>query len=779
MRDLLTSLLDSSGFTPGRHQGGWSSELIWLHISADLMIWLAFLAIAMTLVYFIRRRPRTPFPWMFWMFGLFIVSCGFTHFMNVVTFEDPVYRLSALIKIITALASWATVLALIPLIPKALSLRSPADLEREIAERKRVEESLRQSEERFRLLVEGVSDYAIFWLAPDGRVVNWNKGAQRILGYSAEEIVGHHFACFYPPEDLEHGKPEHLRKDAATEGRKEDEGWRVRKDQSRFWAHVVITALRDASGQLLGFAKVTRDLTGRKQTEEKFRGLLDSAPDAMLIVQKDGRIVQVNTQTEQMFGYRREELLGKPAEILVPERFRSKHPKQRSGYFVRPGIQPDAKTNGQELYGLRKDASEFPVEISLSPLETETGTLVCSSIRDISERKQAEVAIHQQSRILKCILDSIGDAVLVADESGQFLLFNPAAEELFRLGPSPTITDTWTKRYGLFAPDMITPYPTRELPLVRAMRGESVDGAEVYVRHAAVSDGIWTSANARPLKDEQGTVRGGVVVFRNITERKQAEEQLTAFALQLKRSNRELQEFASVASHDLQEPLRKIQAFGDRLQAKLSTGLDSQARDYLERMLTAASRMRSLIDDLLTFSRVTTKAQPFLPVDLNLIAHEVLSDLESRLHQTGGKVEVAELPTIEADPLQMRQLFQNLMSNGLKFHRAEQAPLLKIQARILPPGTRVNHSASDVRFCEISVQDNGIGFDEKYLDRLFHVFQRLHGRSEYEGTGMGLAICRRITERHGGAITAKSAPGKGATFFVTLPLKHTPGGKSP
>jgi two-component system sensor kinase FixL len=498
----------------------------------------------------------------------------------------------------------------------------------------------------------------------------------------------------------------------------------------------------------------------------------------MLIVQKDGSILQVNSRTEQLFGYPREELLGKPAEILVPERFRGKHPMQRSGYFIRPGSATEAKPNGQELYGLRKDASEFPVEISLTPLESDTGTMICSSIRDISERKQAEAAIHRQSRILKSILDSIGDAVLVADENGQFLLFNPAAENLFRLGASPNITETWTKRYGLFAPDMITPYPTRELPLVRAIRGESVDGAEIYVRHEGISEGIWTSANARPLKDDEGTVRGGVVVFRNITERKEAEEQLTAFAGQLKRSNRELQEFASVASHDLQEPLRKIQAFGDRLQARSGAALDSQARDYLERMLTAASRMRSLIDDLLTFSRVTTKAQPFLPVNLNVITREVLSDLENRLHQTGGKVEVADLPTVEADPLQMRQLLQNLISNGLKFHRTEQVPLLKIQARILPPGTKVNNAAGNVRLCQITVQDNGIGFDERYLDRLFHVFQRLHGRSEYEGTGMGLAICRRIAERHGGTITAKSTPGKGATFFVTLPLTHSLGGKA-
>jgi PAS domain S-box-containing protein len=243
---------------------------------------------------------------------------------------------------------------------------------------------------------------------------------------------------------------------------------------------------------------------------------------------------------------------------------------------------------------------------------------------------------------------------------------------------------------------------------------------------------------------------------------------------ELARSNAELQEFAYIASHDLQEPLRKIQAFGDRLQAQYSENLGDRGKDYLARMHNAAARMQALIHDLLSLSQVITKAQPFVSVDLGQVTQEVLLDLELAIEQTGGCVEVGELPTIEADPLQIRQLIQNLISNALKFHRAEVTPVIKVSSQMLEVEQGVTEKLV-VTLCQITIEDNGIGFDEKYLDRIFNVFQRLHNRSEYEGTGMGLAICRKVAERHGGTITALSTPGQGATFIVTLPIKQAEG----
>lgn len=269
----------------------------------------------------------------------------------------------------------------------------------------------------------------------------------------------------------------------------------------------------------------------------------------------------------------------------------------------------------------------------------------------------------------------------------------------------------------------------------------------------------------RPLGDQMGIALAQAQLLEQ--ETRQREE--------LARSNHELQQFANVASHDLQEPLRKIQAFGDRLKLHHASGLTDQGQDYLARMQEAAKRMQTLINDLLTFSRVTTKAQPFGPVNLNQVVQGVLLDLEVRLEQTHGQVEVGEMPTLEADPLQMRQLFLNLISNALKFHRPSEPPQVKVKARLLDSPEQSTPATAEMEYCQITVADNGIGFDEKYLDRIFNVFERLHSRQAFAGTGMGLAICRRIAERHGGTISAKSIPGEGVIFTVTLPVNQYQG----
>ncbi len=245
----------------------------------------------------------------------------------------------------------------------------------------------------------------------------------------------------------------------------------------------------------------------------------------------------------------------------------------------------------------------------------------------------------------------------------------------------------------------------------------------------------------------------------NISDRKKAEGKLTALAGKLEFSNRELEQFAFIASHDLQEPLRKIQAFGDRIGTKYRDKLDEEGKEYLTRMQNAAKRMQQFIRDLLKYSRVATHPEPPDTVDLRQTVMEVISDLELIIQRWGADVEVFELPAVKVEKSQIHQLFQNLIANALKFH-GEKQPHIKIYSQ------RTDHD------CQIFVEDNGIGFDEKYLDRIFAPFQRLHGRSVYEGTGMGLAICRKIVERHGGSITAKSKPGAGSTFIITLPVRQ-------
>jgi signal transduction histidine kinase len=258
-----------------------------------------------------------------------------------------------------------------------------------------------------------------------------------------------------------------------------------------------------------------------------------------------------------------------------------------------------------------------------------------------------------------------------------------------------------------------------------------------------------------------------------IEEHKRSEQELRLYAAKLEWINRELQDFASVASHDLQEPLRKIRTFGGRLVDKYGETLDSTGQDYLNRMLNAAERMQALLDALLTYARVTTKAQPYVEFELAEVAAEVLSNLEARIEQAGAKISLGKLPTIQADRSQMVQLLQNLILNAIKFHRPGEHPVVKVYGHTLEPQEEESlYGIAGGPLCEIRVVDNGIGFNEKYLDRIFAPFQRLHGRTEYEGAGMGLAICQKIAERHGGKITAHSKPGAGSTFVVTLPAKQ-------
>jgi light-regulated signal transduction histidine kinase (bacteriophytochrome) len=257
---------------------------------------------------------------------------------------------------------------------------------------------------------------------------------------------------------------------------------------------------------------------------------------------------------------------------------------------------------------------------------------------------------------------------------------------------------------------------------------------------------------------------------RDIGLRKKVEQEQARHAAELERSNRDLEQFAYVASHDLQEPLRKIRAFGDRLEIKCRDSLDETARECVQRMQSAAARMQELIEGLLTLSRVTTRAKDFVQVDLGKTVREVLGDLEAQIERVHGRVEVGKLPTIQAEPLQIRQLFQNLIGNALKFHQPGEEPLVKVDARYVHGREEGQPRKSPAEEqCRITIEDNGIGFEEQYAERIFGIFQRLHTRDVYEGTGIGLAICRRIAEYHGGTISVRSSLGKGATFEVLLP----------
>ncbi len=412
---------------------------------------------------------------------------------------------------------------------------------------------------------------------------------------------------------------------------------------------------------------------------------------------------------------------------------------------------------------------------------------VASGIALGIRRKRTEAALRESEANFRQLAEAMPPIVWVGRPDGGHEYYNRRWHEYTGLTPEESLGFGW--RTALHPDDR---QMSIDLWALACRTGERYE-LECRFRNRD-GDFRWFLGQALPVRDEAGRAVRWFGACTDIDDRKKAEAALRQARAELEdrvrertadlastnaallRSNRELEQFAYVASHDLQEPLRKIQAFGDRLVTRYADRLDDNGKDYLARMQSAAGRMRTLIDDLLTFSRVATRNEPFhAAVDLTRLAEEVVSDLEGRIQQTGGRVEIGALPTLEADPTQMRQLLQNLIANGLKFHRAGVPPVVQVEAR---DPIELADPPPDLRsgpWCEITVRDNGIGFDEAYRERIFQIFQRLHGRNEYEGTGIGLAVCRKIVERHGGVLQASATPGEGAVFVVILPVRQSSG----
>lgn len=389
---------------------------------------------------------------------------------------------------------------------------------------------------------------------------------------------------------------------------------------------------REFAAQLEELRRQNEEL---RSSEAKFLGLFENAPDSIIILDSRARIVLVNTQTEKMFGYRREELLGKEIEMLVPERFRGQHIGNRNSYYANPHTRPMGM--GLDLFVLCKDGSEMPVEISLSPLRLADGLFITSIIRDVTERKKYEDYIKNINQELEARVQ------------------------------------------------------------------------------------------------------------------KRTEE--------LARSNAELEQFAYVASHDLQEPLRMVASYTQLLAKRYQGRLDADADEFINYAVDGANRMQRLINDLLAYSRVSTKGREFQPTDCAEVLKRTLQNLQLAIEESGGTITHDQLPTVMADGLQLSQVFQNLIANGLKF-RADRPPHVHISAQ---------RRETDWLF---SVADNGIGIDPQYFDRIFIIFQRLHGPKDYTGSGIGLSICKKIVERHGGKIWVDSEYGKGSTFYFTIPIRE-------
>ncbi|HXJ11991.1 MAG TPA: PAS domain S-box protein [Candidatus Limnocylindrales bacterium] len=626
----------------------------------------------------------------------------------------------------------------------------------DITERKRIEESVAESEKRFRGLLEAAPD-AIVIVNRDGEIVLVNSQTERTFGYSRTELLGQKMEMLVP-DRYRDNHPQH-RSGFFTAPRSRSMGvglelHGLRRDGTEFPVEISLSPLETEDGILVSSA--IRDVTERKKAEEKFRALLQAAPDAMVIVDREGEIVLVNSQTETMFGYTRAELLNQKVEMLLPGRFRKEHPGHRGSFFRDPKIR--SMGAGLELFALRKDGTEFPVEISLSPIETEDGVLVSSAIRDITERKQMEEALRETDEKLRLLVSGVRDyAILMLDPEGRITTWSEGAERIKGYRAEEIIGQHFSKFY--------TPEATAEGKPALELRHASEQGRFEEEGWRVRKDGscFWASVVVTPLRDKSGRLRGFAKVTRDITERKRIEEQLEAKRNDLTRSNleliaanRELEAFSYSVSHDLRAPLRSIDGFSLALLEDYEEKLDQEGRDNLHRVRAATQRMGVLIDDLLNLSRVSRSEMKLQRVNLSALGRIVGAELAKGQAKRQVEFYVEEGMEAYADPHLMRIVLENLLGNAWKFTSKRESAFIEFGQKVEGEG--------HVYF----VRDDGAGFDPIRAARLFGAFQRFHDKDDFPGTGVGLATVQRIIQRHGGRVWAESAVNKGAAFYFTL-----------
>lgn len=417
-----------------------------------------------------------------------------------------------------------------------------------------------------------------------------------------------------------------------------------------------------------------------------------------------------------------------------------------------------------EVHNVKKDGTPFWCQATASVLEhPEYGTVLVTVQSDISDRKRVEQALRQSEERLQLALEGSGDGLWDWNITNNEVYLSPQYVEMlgYEAGELPGDISTWKN----------LTHPEDQPWVMETLTAHLKDSSHPYSFDYRVrtKSGEWKwigNYGKVVIRDKDGNPLRMTGTHKDISDRQRAEAERQTLMLNLQQSNQELEQFAFIASHDLREPLRTIHSFCSLLQSRHQASLNETGQDYLNRIQNATQRMQALVDDLLSLSQVSTQAKPFLPVDLAKVVQEVISGLQKQFQQTGGRVEVENLPTVLADSTQLSQLFQNLISNALKFHR-DVAPVVKISSQLQPTTENANNSG----FQQILVEDNSIGFDEKHVERIFEPFERLHGRGQYEGTGIGLAICKKIVERHGGSITVRSLLGHGSTFIITLPIR--------
>ena len=686
-----------------------------------------------------------------------------------------------------------------------------SNVARDITERKLKEEALRESEERFQTMANGIQQLA--WMADaDGSIFWYNQRWYDYTGTTLEETKGWTWEKIHDPAFL----PTVLDrwKEAIATGTPFDMEFPLRGADGSF--HMFLTRVmpvRNSAGRVVRWLGTNTDISERKQAEEQLaqsavelarraedlvlsRGDLEAQTSMLKLVLEsmgEGLIAADRKGHFLLWNDAANKLMGRGAIDLPTEQW-TPHYK----VFLADGITPCPPDRLPLVRALCGESVK--VELVVQPPEPEPGRFIevtarpindargnlrggVAVLRDITEQKRSEADLAQQAEelrrsrqaletqtfMLQSVLDSMVEGLVAADEHGKFILWNPAAEKIMGLGAANLPSTEWSAHYGLFLPDTITPIPPGETPLERTLRGET-GTTEIFLRHAGVNPGLWLETNGSPLIDKDGVVRGGVLAFRDITRRKadeleirklngDLEERIAKRTEQLEATNHELEAFSYSVSHDLRTPLRHIAGFTRILVNDFGPVIAVEAREHLQHIEDAVKRMGLLIDALLKMATLRRRSLRLSHSELNPIVDQVVSMLQPECDGRDVEWHIAKLPALDCDPILMAQVFQNLLGNALKYSRGRAKAVIEVDSIDQPGKPAI-----------IFVRDNGAGFNLKYAEKLFGVFQRFHTESEFEGSGVGLATVHRIIQKHGGMIWAEAEVDHGATFYFALQM---------
>lgn len=630
-------------------------------------------------------------------------------------------------------------------------------------------------EKLFRLLIGSISDYAIYMIDPNGYIMSWNQGAQNIKGYTEEEAIGKNFSMFYTAADNEKNEARYNLYESLKKGVYETEGWRVRKDGSVFWANVVFTTIYNDEGHLAGIAKITRDITERKKNEEKkekinaelekrvkentekiianelrFRKLIENSYEGITLFDNNLDVIYRSPSSERINGWGNEERLGYENNDLIHPDDRLKVKELFDEILNNPGV-PIMLTYRCK----HKERHYIWVESLFSnQLDDENINAIVCNFRDVTERVRAEDELKKKNEQIENILESITDGFIALDNDFCYTYANKRIGEMLGCTPESLLGKyIWSE-----FPDAVNSDTFKAFN--RAVSKQQYLSNEDY--YAPLD--LWQENHIYP------SANGGLSVFiRDISERKKAETEIRQLnetlekkvierTLQLEAANKELEAFSYSVSHDLRTPLRAVNGYAMMLREDFEDKLGPEGNRVINTIMTNARLMGQLIDDLLTFSRMGRKAIVPLTVDMNaLVKVCIREELEQQTRDY--EIKMHKLPPCEADVNLLRQVLLNLIGNAIKYSSKTEKPKIEIGA------------IKDDTKCTYFIKDNGVGFDMKYSNKLFGVFQRLHRNDEFEGTGVGLALAKRIINKHQGVIWAEAFLGEGATFYFSLPIK--------